>query len=127
MGDNAKQFKDWHNIEVGKGYQARGVVRQPGSAPSTAPQPMKVLDFSKPVVQEASSEPRSEKGREGGEGERKSEKKAKKYSSSHKSSKKEKKHKKSSSSSSSSKSHKFNPLLQLLATRLSDKTLTFTN
>lgn len=28
MGENAKVRWDWHNHEVGKGYQARGVVRQ---------------------------------------------------------------------------------------------------
>ena len=39
MGDNANHSWAWHNTEVGKGYQARGVFRQPGVAASAAPTP----------------------------------------------------------------------------------------
>ena len=33
MGDNATASWAWHNTVVGQGYQAKGVVRQPGSNP----------------------------------------------------------------------------------------------
>ena len=44
MGDNANKQWEWHNNAVGKGYQARGVVRQPGSAGADAVQ--KVVDMT---------------------------------------------------------------------------------
>lgn len=104
MGDNAKHSWEWHNNEVGKGYQARGVVRQPGMQIASAP----VLDLSKPqsspeLNQNQSSKKESEK------------------------SKKDSKAKKSNDKIKKKKFGKpsFNPLLQLLATRLSDKTMSF--
>jgi hypothetical protein len=51
MGDNARHARDWHNTEIGVGYQAKGVIRQPTVASfSTTSQPMKVIDMSRNYV-----------------------------------------------------------------------------
>ena len=115
MGDNAKYTRDWHNVEVGQGYQARGVVRQPTAAPAAG---MKIVDYSKPdhVVVNNNTESSHNHKKPSTEIKSHSDKKDKK---------KDKKKKVSKSKSSSKSSFKFNPLLQLLATRLSDKTMSF--
>jgi hypothetical protein len=106
MGDNARASWDWHNTEVGKGYQAKGVIRQPGSAPT-----MKVIDQSQPLSVDKKQLDSSKN-----EIVHKVKKtKAKKSKKSHK----------SSHSSSKLVKARFNPLVQLLATRLSNKTMSF--
>lgn len=117
MGDNARQNKDWHNVEVGQGYQARGVIRQ-RTAPSTD---LKIVDMSKASVPALISNKNDEDVTKDDKKDKK--KKDKKKTSHHKSSK-DKKHKKEDKAKKTS--FRFNPLLQLLASRLSDKTLSFT-
>lgn len=101
MGDNARQTWEWHNNEIGIGYQARGVVRQPMAARNTT-----IVDLSLPA---ASIEQVNESQNDN---------KKNKKSIDESSGKKKKKKKKYERPS-------FNPLLQVLATRLSDKTMTF--
>lgn len=108
MGDNANRSWEWHNTTVGQGYQAKGVIRQRTGREGELTTSSKILDMSSKA-----SEDRPEK---------KSKKEHKKESK--KDSKKSKKHK--HHSSKSDKKRHFNPLLQLLATRLSNKTLQFT-
>lgn len=141
MGDNAKTMKEWSNLELGKGYQARGVVRQRGAEPTT----QKVVDYSKAPQPTVTPSPLDQPSQGPGESINKnpeninsdseeSRDSAKKHSkkqhksskSSHKSSKPSKKSS-SSHKSSSKKKVRFNPLLQLLATRLSNTTRSFSN
>mmetsp|Transcript_31897 Transcript_31897/g.32517 ORF Transcript_31897/g.32517 Transcript_31897/m.32517 type:complete len:152 (+) Transcript_31897:132-587(+) len=143
MGDNANIQWEWHNHDVGKGYQARGVVRQPGVQASHA----KLIDFRPDLSTKLEVNPSQEDDENGCSRKRKCEstnahkvtdsgndsiihrKKQKKEKKAEKS--KKKKHKKMKQ-----KKHKevieserelitFNPLLQLLATRLSNKTRSF--
>lgn len=110
MGDNAKASWEWHNHEVGKGYQARGVIRQPGSSNS-----VNVVDLSKPIAPTTKdSVPKQAlDGKAKKEGKERKEKEVKKSE-------------RSGKHSRMSAKARFNPLLQLLATRLSDKTMSFT-
>jgi hypothetical protein len=47
MGDNATQNWEWHNVAVGEGYQARGVVRQK-TVPTIPSSSYKIVDMSAP-------------------------------------------------------------------------------
>ena len=145
MGDNATASWGWHNTVIGEGYQAKGVVRQPGS------NSVKVLDLRKAEIQtsQTSQQPvvpsshsvtendeRSKRKRDSKDKSR-SEKHEKKKKEEKEDGKKEKKHKKKSSkkknrsdkkSSTASDvgvSDKFNPLLQYLATCISNRTRSF--
>lgn len=110
MGDNANHQWEWHNTTVGHGYQAKGVIRQRTGYEGESSSSSKVIDLSKDSrLIDDKPEKKSKKD---------SKKESKKDSK--KSSKKHKHH-----SSKSSSKGKFNPLLQLLATRLSNKTLQF--
>ena len=117
MGDNANIDRQWHNHEVGKGYQAPGVVRQR----NVSNQMIKVIDMRNPQElkqKEDEIEPKKKMARKE---ELKSEKKEKKIKK-ERTTKKEKMEKKS-------KKHKhaeFNPFLQVLACRLSNTTREFT-
>lgn len=115
MGDNARHAREWHNVEVGQGYQARGVVRQPGSQPTSQ---VKLLDLSKPQQSTTVNTSQSATSSAHDAKDKKKKEKHKSASRHHKSSKKKDKKAKKAS-------FHFNPLLQLLATRLSDKTLSF--
>lgn len=56
MGDNALKGWEWHNTEVGKGFQARGVVRQA----TIRSDPIKIIDMSaprEPVEKKRKNEP----------------------------------------------------------------------
>ena len=48
MGDNANNKWQWHNTEIGSGYQAKFVVRQPGKSNEE----MKIVDMRGPVASE---------------------------------------------------------------------------
>jgi hypothetical protein len=143
MGDNANASWAWHNTVVGKGYQAKGVVRQRGTCQSpSAEKEYKIVDMSAPAEQSDGDEPTRKKAKsDNRERERdgkksKKSKKDKKERKNHKDKKdKKSKHKKESKKgtrddcdSESSRGEKyaktisFNPILQLLASRLIDQT-----
>lgn len=143
MGDNATASWAWHNTIVGQGYQAKGVVRQPGS------NPVKVLDLRLLATKEQAvatpSEAKSEdakkskkKRKERDNSRDDKEDRKKKSKKSDRKETKEKKNKKKKKSSSKDKSGErdpcplvsktrdnFNPLLQYLATCLSNRTRVF--
>lgn len=48
MGDNANNKWQWHNTEIGSGYQAKFVVRQPGKSYGE----MKIVDMRGPNASE---------------------------------------------------------------------------
>jgi hypothetical protein len=141
MGDNATASWAWHNTVVGQGYQAKGVIRQPGSIQSKVLIDLKKENVAilKSVEQEKkpahSTEPCEEmntekktkkkrKHKHGSEDEKRDQKEKKE--------KKEKKHKKKSKKDKSSSKDdpsnsvdSFNPLLQFLASSLSNRTRVF--
>lgn len=151
MGDNAKKTWEWHNVEVGKGFQSRGVVRQP----QVQHKADKIIDLRGPISTvelpaATESEPAARRKRSAdysssdhdsdsrnGSDNEDSESKHKK-SKKHKSPPEPKGNRKKSSKSSKRRSsepsrtasvtqrRRFNPLLQLLASRLSDTTQSFT-
>lgn len=145
MGDNATASWGWHNTVVGEGYQAKGVVRQPG------PNSVKVLDLRKAeqLISQTNlqavvsfshlpkeSEEKSKRNRDAKDRSR-NERHEKKRREEKEDGKKDKKHKKKSSkkknrsdkeSSSPNDvdvSDKFNPLLQYLASCISNRTRSF--
>ena len=111
MGDVAKIQKEWTNTEIGVGYAAPFVHRQKGPDFS---EPVKIIDMTK------KHESGAKEGRYDDEGGQE---------------KKHRKHEKETRSSSSSSGEResgqnteddnFNPFLQELATRLSNKTRVF--
>lgn len=112
MGDNAKKSWEWHNTKVGDGYQARGVIRQPNQLSSTS---IKIIDMTKSavnteIIDEVDNDPNEDDSTK-----RSKEKKKTKH----------KKRKRDERVSSGDKAGKFNPILQYLAKRLSDKTMEF--
>ena len=127
MGDNANQIRDWHNQEVGRGYQSAGVVRQRGPVAEVG----KILDMRGPVSEETDSseecgsdkELAKKKARKEGKKEKK-----KKDSKKERKERKEKKIKKSKKEKKkeNSEDSTFNPFLQVLATRISNTTREFT-
>jgi hypothetical protein len=143
MGDNASANWAWHNTVVGQGYQAKGVVRQREATT------VKVIDYRSAIVNEP-SDPSPSAGLQIKEKDRKKLKKEKKESYTSEDDKhhnkkskkgekasKEKKEKKDNKKHSNStfrdkhvvkdvSKDEFNPLLQYLATTLSNKTRTFT-
>jgi hypothetical protein len=143
MGDNASASWAWHNTVVGQGYQAKGVVRQPGS------QSVAIVDLRRPEDANLKTQNKAviphEEALVSVDSERKSKKRMKEVDDSrdrkrdHKSSKKdekkekkskkEKKHKKKSHHDMASDVDKpidnFNPLLQYFAASLSNRTRSF--
>ncbi len=116
MGDNAKKGWEWHNTVVGEGYQAKGVIRQRTAVEQK--QIIAVVDLSKKEMSsELESLSKSDELRK--EKKRKHEKESKEH---------KKSSKKKSSKDKEAKEVRgdpFNPLLQYLATRLSNKTMHF--
>ena len=145
MGDNATASWAWHNTVVGQGYQAKGVVRQPGSQ-SVAIVSLRHADDAisktqkKPIVAhvEASIPPdggerKSKKRMKDSDDSRdrkRDQKSSKKDEKKDKKLRKEKKHKKKSSHEMTNDRDKpadnFNPLLQYFAASLSNRTRSFT-
>ena len=162
MGDNAKVNWGWHNNEVGHGYQAKHVIRQPGVKSN---QTIKIIDKSVPSIASVPSKPEEQcstnsKDKKDPKKDSKKEKKKdskKEKKKTHKKKHNRKEHSESDSDQSSddysddsdsrdkksskkkkeskkrrrdgddeSRSSNFNPLLQLLASRLSNKTMKFT-
>ena len=143
MGDNASASWAWHNTVVGQGYQAKGVVRQPGS------QSVAIVDLRRPEDENLKTQNKAAIPHEEAvvlvDIERKSKKRMKEVDDSrdrkrdHKSSKKDekkekkskkvKKHKKKSHHDMASDVGKpidnFNPLLQYFAASLSNRTRSF--
>jgi hypothetical protein len=141
MGDNATASWAWHNTVVGQGYQAKGVIRQPGSIQSKVLIDLKkenvailksVEQEKKPAhsmepCEEMNTEKKTKKKRKhkhGSEDEKRDQKEKKE--------KKEKKHKKKNKKDKSSSKDdpsnfvdSFNPLLQFLASSLSNRTRVF--
>lgn len=131
MGDNAHRDKEWHNTIVGQGYQARGVIRQPGLQPIAT----KIIDMSGKSVKvatkeesidlkETSSDHDSSKSSKHKKRKHKDDKKEKsKKSSKHKKHKHEKKdrHDKSDRQLDDTDEHaaedRFNPLIQLFLSK----------
>ena len=147
MGDNANVDWAWKNTIVGEGYQAKGVIRQrtaqscqvkvvnmsavPASKSSAAPAPAPTTATAPAPVQR--SEDRTKRDRddlddEAGahRGDKKRKKDNKDSSSKHKKSKKDHKGSKHDRDRAGSERDSFNPLLQCLASRLSNKTRIFT-
>lgn len=112
MGDNATKSWEWHNNIVGKGYQARGVIRQPGRNDRTE---LNIVDMSKPVEEshtnlaQSTDKIQSESPKEKDK----------------KSSKKKRRREADSDDGVLLQNSNFNPLLQVLAKRLSNKTMEF--
>ena len=149
MGDNAQANWEWKNTVVGEGYQARGVIRQ-RTAQTTAP--IKVTNLSAPLPVPPAifpMPPPQHSGKSGddhkkryyeaddnddgdGDKKRKKEKDSKKSKKEHRkkdhrdSSSKSKSKSKSEISSEKVEKDEFNPILQCLAQRLSNKTRLFT-
>lgn len=128
MGDNASvKDREWHNTIVGQGYQARGVIRQPGLQPVAT----KIVDMTgktskttsaveTTIVKETITDDNSSKSESGHKKhKRKDDKKEK--------SKKESKHKKKHRTEKdnerdvndreSDNTDRFNPLIQLLLSK----------
>jgi hypothetical protein len=147
MGDNANVDWEWKNTVVGEGYQAKGVIRQPG----VASEKMRIVNMSLPPPEESNVRKRSDKRarsesddeddrvghKKSKKKDKKDEKKAKKDRKHDKKKDKKKEHKRSSSyhrdkyNGSRSRGKEadgvgFNPLLQHLASSLSNKTRCFT-
>mmetsp|Transcript_33043 Transcript_33043/g.31481 ORF Transcript_33043/g.31481 Transcript_33043/m.31481 type:complete len:148 (+) Transcript_33043:141-584(+) len=143
MGENASANWAWHNTIVGQGYQAKGVVRQREATT------LKVVDYrTAPVNEPLDHTPSAElqikeKDRKKLKKEKKESytseddkhhnKKSKKGEKATKEKIEKKDHKKHSHSTLKDKhvvintvKDEFNPLLQYLATTLSNKTRTFT-
>ena len=148
MGDNATASWAWHNTIVGQGYQAKGVVRQPGS------NPVKALDLRVSGQREQTiastttskceqigvrEDPKKSKrkSREMDESGDHKDGRKKKSKRDDKKEKKEQKQKKKKSNSKDKSDRRdlcpldkirdnFNPLLQYLATCLSNRTRLFT-
>lgn len=143
MGDNASANWAWHNTIVGQGYQAKGVVRQREATT------VKVIDFTSAASSEPSYPPDASTDLQVKEKDRKKTKKERKESHTSEDdqhhSKRIKKAEKTSKEKREKKNHKkhshstlkdkrvidtsideFNPLLQYLATSLSNKTRKFT-
>ena len=116
MGDNATKSWEWHNNIVGQGYQARGVVRQPGRNDKKE---LHIVDMSKPV-EEKLIHISTAKSSENVQTESPKEK-------DRKSSKKKRRRADNSDDDNDIVLQKsnFNPLLQALAKRLSNKTMEF--
>lgn len=114
MGDNATKSWEWHNNIVGQGYQARGVVRQPGRNDKKE---LHIVDMSKPV-EEKLIHISTAKSSENVQSESPKEK-------DRKSSKKKRRRDADDSDHDVVEKSNFNPLLQLLAKRLSNKTMEF--
>ena len=131
MGDNANANWAWKNTEIGVGYQAKGVIRQ-----RTAEQPkiknMSVAPAAAPTSSSAAPLSAIQPA------EKKNEVKKRHRDDSDNTDDDGKKRKKDKESKKSKKEHKkdhhrdtrekdsFNPLLQCLAERLSNKTRLFT-
>jgi hypothetical protein len=133
MGENAKKTWEWHNVVVGQGYQAKGVIRQPGSSSSYA-----VTDLSKRSILEVDGDLKNSN-----DGDISSSKKKKQGKDKVKKEKKKKKHKhnkrRRSRTSGDDDGHddvvvtkeedlavpRYDPLLQYFASLISDTTRTF--
>jgi hypothetical protein len=141
MGDNATASWAWHNTVVGQGYQAKGVIRQPGSNQSKVLPDLRTENVTilKSVEQEKkpaqSTEPcefistekktkKKRKFKHGSEDEKRDQK-AKKAKKEKNQKKKSKKGKSSSKDDPSNSVDSFNPLLQFLASSLSNRTRVF--
>lgn len=140
MGDNANVDWAWKNTIVGEGYQAKGVIRQrtaqssqvkvvnmsavPASKSSAAPAP--ALAPAPAPVQRSEDRTKRDRDEAGAHRGDKKRKKDNKDSSRHKKSKKDHKESKHDRDRAGSERDSFNPLLQCLASRLSNKTRIFT-
>jgi hypothetical protein len=147
MGDNANVDWEWKNTVVGEGYQARGVIRQP----KVSSEKVKIMNMSLPpaeivnsskvektVDKRARSDSDDEDHRSPRKKSKKKDKKDEKKAKKERKQEKKKSKKKKSSSSHRDKNRDddsnrgflngagFNPLLQYLATSLSNKTRCFT-
>jgi hypothetical protein len=111
MGDNALKKWDWHNTIVGEGYAAKGVIRQKTAVTASLG---KIVDMSSTTVS-------SEVLRQDGDDRESKHKKGKRKREKEKKSKHKKRHKNKSDTNKNG----FNPLLQLLASRLSDSSTSF--
>lgn len=131
MGDNANANWAWKNTEIGVGYQAKGVIRQ-----RTAEQP-KIKNMSVPSAPTSSSsavimstiQPAEQKNelkkRHRDDSDKSDDGDGKKCKKEKESKKSKKEHKKDHHHDTKEKDS-FNPLLQCLAERLSNKTRLFT-
>lgn len=140
MGDNATASWAWHNTVVGQGYQAKGVIRQPGSSQSKVLLNLKVekVETLRTIDQERKPAQLTEPCEENTEKKAKKKRKHKHDSEDDKRDQKEKKTKKDKKHKKKSKKDKistkdgpsscvdsFNPLLQFLASSLSNRTRVF--
>ena len=118
MGDNANvRDREWHNTIVGQGYQARGVIRQPGlhqatkivdmTGQSAKPSTIESISTKETIIPEDNSSKKHK---------RKEDKKEKsKKSSKHK----KRKHEKNDTDRNKQEENadRFNPLIQLLLSK----------
>ena len=130
MGDNANANWAWKNTEIGVGYQAKGVIRQ-----RTAEQP-KIKNMSVPAAPTSSSavtmstmqpaEQKNEVKKRHRDDSDNSDDDGKKRKKDKESKKSKKEHKNEHHRADTKEKDSFNPLLQCLAERLSNKTRLFT-
>ncbi len=147
MGDNAAIERSWHNTQVGVGYKAKHVIRQPGSERPTTAVPLrdKFLDLSMPPVVLDNVSGSAKIPISATLDSKSSDSKSKKTSSRKRERDHKEKGKKSGSRSDKHDNSKrkwskkddcyeeendtnfieFNPFLQYFATRISNKTMTF--
>jgi hypothetical protein len=122
MGDNANFKRDWHNTVIGEGYQAKGVIRQPQLESSSN----RIVDYSNKKLKVNENVEKSDDNQINNLNNWTVQRENKKLKSEKKKKlKKEKKGKKSKDKNDKKAHDSFNPLLQFLATRLSNKTLHF--
>mmetsp|Transcript_28003 Transcript_28003/g.30608 ORF Transcript_28003/g.30608 Transcript_28003/m.30608 type:complete len:112 (-) Transcript_28003:21-356(-) len=107
MDEDAKK-RDWDNWQLGEGYQARGVIRQ---RIGDVAKDFKILDMTK----------QEQLMKDGEEKKRKKEIKAKKV----KGNLTKTKRKESRKKRGNKLLNPFNPLIQLLVSRISDQTMSF--
>jgi len=135
MGDNANASWAWHNNVVGTGYQASGVVRQPGVAGCR----VEIVDMRGPSkeigIREKEVTKRQKKKKSKKEGKDKKDKKDKKDTKDKKDKKKKSKKRSRNNSDEDSCQKRFqkedieetgfNPILQLLASRIGSSSKSF--
>ncbi len=126
MGENAKKGWEWHNNVVGEGYQAKGVVRQ-RTAEVSSSSASKFIDLSKSTNIIVESDPQIASKYDRNDDHKAAKKDKKRKHKDEKKSKKEKKDKKRKHSKDDNDKTvgQFNPFLQLLASRLSNTTMHF--
>eukprot|EP01035_Chromulina_nebulosa_P020609 gene20609-26721_t len=130
MGENARVDWEWHNNEIGRGYQAKGVIRQPGQLNTSI---VNIIDKTKLVnIKSDKNTNNDDDSSDTNHIHHKKHKKNIKKSKNSKDKKKDKRKdkkkdkKKEKDKSNTNDLQDFNPILQFFASRISDSTREFT-